>query len=491
MSQTYFSILTEAGEARFANATALGIAIKLTHMAVGDGAGDLPVPDRKQRSLVNETRRAPLNSLAQDTANPGQFVAEQVIPEGVGGWWIREIGLYDENGILCAVANCPPSYKPQLAEGSGRTQVVRMVFLVGSAEAVELKIDPSVVLATRQYCDSAIAAELDKRDSKQSVRTATIANLPALAGLLKVDAVALKAGDRVLVKDQTVGKENGIYVAEAGSWSRALDAASGVTVTPSMLVPVEEGATNADSLWQLTTHGAIVIGATPLAYQRVGAGHFATMEALQAAGSSYSDIKATSENTTLVAGDLPKYLYIANPGGFTITLPPAKTVRTGFRLFIVSNSGNNVIQRGNNSDLINLGLGSGTGVYNFTMAAGETIVLVANKAGGWYAESGTTMLRFAGMFVSSLGQNGYQKLPNGLILNWGQVAGVPAGGGVHIAFAATFPNGFLTAFASFVNSGGITSAAAGGWGNPSGAGMAVFNNGNAGASSISYLALGF
>ncbi|MGO4813359.1 phage tail protein [Cupriavidus sp. 2MCAB6] len=267
MSQTYFSILTEAGEAMFANATALGIPVKLTHISVGDGGGNLPTPDRKQSSLVNEQRRAPLNSLAQDMTNPGQFIAEQVIPEDVGGWWIREIGLHDESGTLCAIANCPPSYKPKLAEGSGRTQVVRMVFLVGSADAVELKIDPSVVLATRQYCDSAIATELDKRDGKQSVRAATNAKLAALHGLLTVDGVRLKAADRVLVKDQAAGKDNGIYVATASAWARASDADAALEVTPGMLVPVEEGTANGDSVWQLVTDGPIVIGNTALAFE--------------------------------------------------------------------------------------------------------------------------------------------------------------------------------------------------------------------------------
>ncbi|OEZ48032.1 hypothetical protein JAB1_44520 [Janthinobacterium sp. MP5059B] len=150
---TYFAILTEVGEAKLANAIALGQTLKLKTMAVGDGNGNLPMPERKQKVLVHEVRRAGLNQLTVDPTNASQIIVEQVLPENVGGWWIREIGIFDEAGDLCAVANCPPSYKPVMAEGSARTQVVRIVLIVASTAAIELKIDPSVILATRQYVD--------------------------------------------------------------------------------------------------------------------------------------------------------------------------------------------------------------------------------------------------------------------------------------------------------------------------------------------------
>jgi hypothetical protein len=151
--QIYFTTLTAIGEAKDANAKALGTALKFTEMAVGDGNGALPVPDRTRTSLVRQVRRAPLNTLKADPANPGQVIAEQIIPEDVGGWWIRELGLYDDAGDLVAIGNCPETYKPQLAQGSGRTQVVRMVLIMSSAATVQLKVDPSVVLATRKYAD--------------------------------------------------------------------------------------------------------------------------------------------------------------------------------------------------------------------------------------------------------------------------------------------------------------------------------------------------
>ncbi|EFC0719223.1 TPA: phage tail protein [Escherichia coli] len=153
MSTKFYTLLTDIGAAKLASAAALGVPLKITHMAVGDGGGVLPTPDSKQTALVNEKRRAALNMLYIDPQNSSQIIAEQVIPENEGGWWIREVGLYDESGALIAVGNCPESYKPQLAEGSGRTQTVRMVLITSSTDNITLKIDPSVVLATRKYVD--------------------------------------------------------------------------------------------------------------------------------------------------------------------------------------------------------------------------------------------------------------------------------------------------------------------------------------------------
>jgi len=156
MTTKYFALLTNQGAAKLANAAALGSKVNIASMGVGDGGGSLPTPDAAQTKLIGEKRRAQLNSLTIDAANSSQIIAEQIIPESEGGFWIREIGLYDADGVLIAVANCPETYKPQLAEGSGRTQTVRMILIVNSTTAVTLKIDPSVVLATRKYVDDAV-----------------------------------------------------------------------------------------------------------------------------------------------------------------------------------------------------------------------------------------------------------------------------------------------------------------------------------------------
>ncbi|HGP2549219.1 TPA: phage tail protein [Salmonella enterica] len=156
MTVKYYAILTNQGAARLANATMLGSKLNLTQMAVGDANGVLPTPDPAQTKLINQKRIAPLNLLSVDTNNQSQIIAEQIIPENEGGFWIREIGLYDDEGVLIAVANCPETYKPQLQEGSGRTQTIRMILVVTNTEAITLKIDPSVVLATRKYVDDKV-----------------------------------------------------------------------------------------------------------------------------------------------------------------------------------------------------------------------------------------------------------------------------------------------------------------------------------------------
>lgn len=156
MATKYFALLTNIGAAKLANATALGAQVEITQMAVGDGNGVLPTPNPAQTALTHELRRAQLNMLTIDPVNTNQIIAEQVIPEDAGGWWIREIGLFDKDGDMIAVANCAETYKPQLQEGSGRVQVIRVILIVSSTEAVTLKIDPSVVLATRKYVDDAV-----------------------------------------------------------------------------------------------------------------------------------------------------------------------------------------------------------------------------------------------------------------------------------------------------------------------------------------------
>ncbi|MCM2567792.1 phage tail protein [Janthinobacterium kumbetense] len=202
---TYFAILTEVGEAKLANAIALGQTLKLKTMAVGDGNGNLPMPSRTQKALVHEVRRAGLNQLSIDPANASQIIVEQVLPENVGGWWIREIGIYDEAGDLCAVANCPPSYKPVMAEGSARTQVVRIVLIVASTAAIELKIDPSVVLATRKYVDDQDITVRAYSDAQLAKHLAALDPHPLLAKVAYVDQQDTSArayGDQQLAKHQ-------------------------------------------------------------------------------------------------------------------------------------------------------------------------------------------------------------------------------------------------------------------------------------------------
>lgn len=158
MSTKFKTVITTAGAAKLAAATMPGgKKINLNVMAVGDGGGKLPVPDAGQTQLVNEVWRHTLNKISQDNRYSNYIVAELVIPPEVGGFWMRELGLYDDDGTLIAVANMAESYKPELAEGSGRAQTCRMVIIVSSVESVALSIDSTMVMATQDYVDDRLA----------------------------------------------------------------------------------------------------------------------------------------------------------------------------------------------------------------------------------------------------------------------------------------------------------------------------------------------
>ncbi|MEQ4541144.1 MAG: phage tail protein [Billgrantia sp.] len=171
-NSTFGGFLTDIGEAKQANANALGIPWKLTHMLIGDANGTDPVPDPGQTQLVNQRYRAAINQLSVDPANPAILIAEVVLPPNIGGWWIRELAMEDEDGDFVAVANCPPSYKPLLAQGSGRNQVVRMHLILSNTANVQLKIDPSVVLATRKYVDDQRKAHEESREHPGATESA-------------------------------------------------------------------------------------------------------------------------------------------------------------------------------------------------------------------------------------------------------------------------------------------------------------------------------
>ncbi|UVM63290.1 phage tail protein [Pseudomonas sp. B21-010] len=404
----FFAILTAIGKAKQANADALGVPWTFAQMGVGDANDTEPMPNEQQTQLINERRRAPLNQLKVDPANPNIIIAEQVIPENVGGWWIREVGLYDVAGDLVAVANCAPSFKPLLTQGSGRTQVVRMNLIVSNTANVELKIDPSVVLATRQYVDSKILEELYKLDSKQSVRVTTTGNI-ALTGLQVVDGVTLLAGDRVLVKNQTAAKDNGIYVAAGSTWQRAPDADSSAEVTSALLVSVEQGSSQADTRWQLVTDGAIVLGTTALTFQNVTQGYapinspalqgtptaptapvsnssqlLANTAFVQRALGNHSGIGGLDVSTVLTADAFGKSYIINSESPVNITLPKASTGFNGGAISFtnVSTGSATIILQG--TDYV-----AGIAPGQLVLKALDTITLSTGAGITWYAENGS------------------------------------------------------------------------------------------------------
>lgn len=148
---TYYTLLTAAGQARLTNALATGTTVQLTQIAVGDGNGNPVTPTESRTALVREVYRGGITRLQVDVSNPNWLIAELAIPMATGGWTIREIGLYDVNGTLIAYGNFPDSYKPILSEGSGKEVLVRMYVETSATAAVQLLIDPTVVLASRSW----------------------------------------------------------------------------------------------------------------------------------------------------------------------------------------------------------------------------------------------------------------------------------------------------------------------------------------------------
>lgn len=415
----FFAILTDVGAAKLANANVLGIPWNISQMGLGDANGTDPQPSAKQSKLINEWRRRPLNQLIIDPVNPAVIIAEQVIPADEGGHWIREVGLYDADGDLVAVANCAPSFKPILSQGSGRTQVVRMNLIVSSTANITLKIDPAVVLATREWVLAQILEELSKLDIKQSVRAATTGNIN-LVGLQVVDGVSLNAGDRVLVKNQAAAKDNGPYVVAVGAWVRAKDADNNAKVTPNLTVAVEVGATQADTIWQLVTDGTIVVGTTALTFKDITDGFarlfsptffgnptaptpaqfdssksLATAEFVKRSGVEFSGFTTNAASLALTAAHVGGLHSFSGAAQLQATLPPTAGVAQGATITLVcaGNGGLKIVPAG--ADV----------VYTSTGVAGPLVLALGDTAefirleNQWRLVGGTAALAFAGVMA--------------------------------------------------------------------------------------------
>jgi phage-related tail fiber protein len=170
----FYTILTLLGQAELAEAIAEGRQVQLTHMAVGDGGGSYYTPSQGQTTLVNERYRSEINSISQDIANPNWIIVELIIPATIGGWYIREAGIFSSTGNLFAVGIIPETYKPQFSEGAGKDLIVRMILEVSNASAVTLQVDPSVVLASRQYVNNYVSDKFHEHnyslDSHRDIR---------------------------------------------------------------------------------------------------------------------------------------------------------------------------------------------------------------------------------------------------------------------------------------------------------------------------------
>ncbi|WDB44858.1 phage tail protein [Escherichia albertii] len=172
-TRKFKTVITDTGAKKLAQAAVPdGKPVRLTHMAVGDGGGTLPTPDSKQTRLVHEVWRHTVNRVTLDATHQNRIIAELVIPPETGGFWVREIGVFDEHGDLIAVGNTAESYKPAVAEGSGRAQTFRTILTVSSTATVALTVDNTMVMATVDYVDDKLKEHEQSRRHPDASLTA-------------------------------------------------------------------------------------------------------------------------------------------------------------------------------------------------------------------------------------------------------------------------------------------------------------------------------
>lgn len=219
MSQQYYTLVTNIGAARIAKATALGTVVNLSQMAVGDGGGKPITPSATATALTREVYRASLNMLEVDENNQKQVIAELLIPEEEGDFTIREVGLFDNNNNLIAIGSIADSYKPRLSSGTASQQIIRMVIQIDNTDAVGLKVDPAVVLATREYVEKLINKKFKDNGFGSAAQIVLSFDsrrefIAALENLTKLKDGAVIVAQGHLYKKQTGAR----YIPDAPDW---------------------------------------------------------------------------------------------------------------------------------------------------------------------------------------------------------------------------------------------------------------------------------
>ncbi|WLH86055.1 phage tail protein [Pseudomonas sp. FP2338] len=472
----FYTLLTNAGIAYETACKAAGVPIKLAQISVGDGNGSVYNPDATAKALKREVWRGPLNALFQDEKNPSWLLAEVTIPPEVGGWYVRDAGLWTDTGVLYAIVKYPESFKPVLAtSGSGKEFYIRSIFETSNASLVTLLIDDTVVKATRAWVIGYVADELAKLDAKQSVRVATTANI-TLSSAQTIDGVAVVAGDRVLVKNQTTAKDNGLYVVTNAAWVRTKDADASAKVTSAMTVSIEQGRTQADTIWQLVTDGEVVLGVTSLSFQNVTQGFaplnspalinptantpplfdstkaIATTEFVRRSLGGFSGALTISSSRELTADDAGTLIWLTENCTLSLPAPASLGLYIGcaFEVFTTGIGATLSFKAG-----AKLQDQSGAIVNSFSMRPGQSAKVVATSNTQWLITSSTAGLGKNSDFAASLQYSGYKKEPSGLITQWGSTVSSGAqSGNWAVTLPITFPTACLSA--SILGNGGAT-----------------------------------
>ena len=216
-TRKFKTVITDTGAKKLAQAAAPdGKPARLTHMAVGDGGGTLPTPDSKQTRLVHEVWRHTVNRVILDATHQNRIIAELVIPPETGGFWIREIGVFDEHGDLIAVGNTAESYKPTVAEGSGRAQTFRTILTVSSTATVALTVDNTMVMATVDYVDDKLKEHEQSRRHPDASLTAK--GFVQLSSATNSDSETLAATPKAVKAAYDLA--NGKYTAQDATTAR-------------------------------------------------------------------------------------------------------------------------------------------------------------------------------------------------------------------------------------------------------------------------------
>ncbi|AIR70168.1 phage tail protein [Dickeya fangzhongdai] len=394
MGTKYFTLLTRVGEVKLAESILTGKPLEIAQMGVGDGGGALSVPDPVQTKLVNERRRGIINSLTIDPDNTNQIIAEQVIPENEGGFWLREIGLYDVDGNLIAVGNCPETYKPELKEGSGRVQTVRMVLIVSHTDAVMLKFDPTVSLASRQYVD----------DKTLSSQVYTDANVIEVKSYTDTNVIEVKSYTNNLLAE---------HIAATNPHKQYAPIESPIfTGNPTALTP---------PLFDADTS-------------------IATTAFVQRALGNMKSAIGFNANKVL-ASDAFGCFIEAQVAGITITLPDASLCPGG------------VIEFNNISNGAVVVSGAGVNILGPNNPSGSNTLKVQGGVNIKFLSTGPQWRAIGGAGVAGAGLNGYQVLPSGIIIQWG-IGRTLAAGVINQSFPIVYPNNFFSVVITENNSVG-------------------------------------
>ncbi len=295
---TYYAMLTATGLAEMASAQANGVPIVIAQFAVGDANGVSYSPTGNETGLEHQVWAGNVNKVYVHPNNANWVVVEAIIPATSGGFSIREAGLYDSNGNFIAIASYPLVTLPGPGSGSSADFYIRMILELSNTATVQQTIDSSLIMATEQYVDI---------HDLRPVKAASTGPIDIVTGGAQtIDGVVLAVGDRVLVKDQADATTNGIYLVQAATWIRAYDADESLEVLANMVVVVDQGTVNDDSIWMLATNSPITLGTSSLNFIRVFGG-------TGVAPGVYKSVTVDAEGR-VTAGSNPTTL-----GGFGIT----------------------------------------------------------------------------------------------------------------------------------------------------------------------------